>query len=701
MRDDIVDRREIVPLLGAEFKRQGQWLMFFCPCHPDGAKHGMRDGRSAGLSDEGVLRCFAGCSFKDLYNALKERAGVREPISLSSERTSRRSVVLRNATTAIKSKSDPRSKTLIATYDYRDHDGKLVAQKARFTYDDNGMKTFRWRMPGVASWDDETGLPEGMMENMPLWGADELAKVSMDEWVFVVEGEKAAQACRSHGLVAVTHGGGASTRKFGTSLEVLRGRNVALWPDNDEAGRRYMNRLGVELRGIAKVLRVISVPVPEKGDAHDYFASGHLPEDVFKLQWDKPLVEFLSDDHIKVTVYCDIGPIVFDFEEIEQVGKLDLSAELTICPAVPGFEAEPYSIRVNILSASQREGLERNCKKQFGDAPWTALVSQAISRAKVGFQNRDRGMLMGSIPEVEKLQYLIDGILPKGQPAIVFGNGSSGKTMWVYMAGLSVAMGVGFWGMDVEQGGVLIVDYETNGITARWRMNRLITGLGIDKTFMVDLPIHYWPARGVPLSDQIDAIRRYIKKHDISMVIVDSGGTAVADPPETSRAALGYFTALERLGDVTSLTICHVSHASDGMYPFGSVFWHNLARRTYYMRADGIGTDTIDLAFVPRKCNDDKRPKPMAFRLDFTAGEGGPIAVTLEDIRDVPAFDGEMPVTDRIYATLVLNPGLKLHEIAEETGIPIGAVKTALSRDGGTKFKRDLDKGIYVWRAVS
>src|SRR5690606_31073758 len=68
--ENLVDRREILRLGGPWLKR-GDWMFMFCPVHDDGAKHGRKGGQSLGLSPSGVLKCFAGCDFRDVIAALR------------------------------------------------------------------------------------------------------------------------------------------------------------------------------------------------------------------------------------------------------------------------------------------------------------------------------------------------------------------------------------------------------------------------------------------------------------------------------------------------------------------------------------------------------------------------------------------------------------------------------------------------------
>jgi putative DNA primase/helicase len=69
--------------------------------------------------------------------------------------------------------------------------------------------------------------------------------------------------------VARANGGGAEYSPC------LRGPEVILLPDNDEAGRKHVAQVGNHLRGIAARVRVLALPgFPEKADIADWVANG-------------------------------------------------------------------------------------------------------------------------------------------------------------------------------------------------------------------------------------------------------------------------------------------------------------------------------------------------------------------------------------------------------------------------------------------
>jgi hypothetical protein len=675
-----VTRAEILPLMGVVKRAENGWMMASCPgpMHKNGDRH-----PSLGLSGAGVLKCFTGCSFADVMKALRERAGDRGsgPRREQQERP-----------------RDPG--TMVTAYEYRDPvSGELLAVKGRFERPnpDGGKpdKTFRWRLPEGTY---EQGLGGKKMVEMPLWGADEVLKAPPEQRIWVAEGESATSAIRARNEIAVCGPWGASQRDFGTAFEVLRGREVVLWPDNDVAGRDYMAEVRRHLRGIAKSVALVAAPVPPKGDAVEYFQGGGTVDALLASVVTKPTVDVLGMDHFRVRVPTDSGPVAFDFAGMSKNGG-EMAAELTVTHLNPVFEGEPYSQRINILSQSARSQLETALGKQFGKdgMNWTTVVSTAYSRIRTAFMEQDRGLQIGTIGDIEALAFHVDTLFPDWQPTIVFGDGSSNKTYITYAIAAHIAMGLSdFCGFAIRrQTGVLIVDYETGAESARFRFKRIFGGMGNDPLIVDELltmvPVHYWPANGVPLQDQVEALARYIERHDIGFMIVDSGADACGGEPEKASVALAYFNALSRLR-VTSVTICHVTNTESDISPqrpFGSRFWHNRARRTWYVKRDKEEeSDDLDVGLLCRKVNDGRWPSPLSFKVHFD-GESGPVTFSLGSFRDVAAFENETPVKERVLAFLTQQDGpMTIAEISKELGLAATGVKTALNRNDGKCFTR-------------
>lgn len=552
--------------------------------------------------------------------------------------------------------------TLVATYEYRDIAGQLVALKGRFEYP--GGKTFKWKLPRSEGWAGLGGKP---MAEIPLWGAEKLHDWPIAEDVFFVEGEKAATACRALGLLALTCGGGASTTDFGTSLEALNGRQVILWPDNDEPGRRYMARVQAALRPIAKSITIVQPAVPEKGDAVEYFGNGGTVSDLIDgAPPTTPTIDYLAHDAVRVRIPSGLGTLSFAFTSMEKTTR-DLNCELEV--RVGNSAGEPYTQRLNLLSGSAITEMRRNLDLVYGkEIGWAQVLNTAIAKARWAFLDQDRAVRLADIPDPGPPSFLIHDMLPLGVPTVWFGTGSSCKTYLALRAAISVAMGVPFMGVGVKkQGGVMLIDYEDTSASFKFRCVRMLAGL--DLAEYGNPPLHHWPARGIPLADQIEAIKAKVAREGITLVIIDSAAAACGGKPEDAEVSLRYFMALQKLGEgVTTLTIAHVSKGSDEMRPFGSIFWENQARRTVnFCRTDDEDTDDMDVGVYFRKVNQGKKPKPMAFHVHF-ANDIGPVMMERTDLQAVPQLNSKRPV--KWQAWDLLEKPLSVYEMAESMGKP-------------------------------
>jgi hypothetical protein len=90
--------------------------------------------------------------------------------------------------------------------------------------------------------------------------------------VFITEGEKDVDRLMSLNLCATTNPMGAGKWKRDYS-DWLRGRKVAILPDNDEPGRAHAQQVAKCLAGIAASVTILELPdLPEKGDVSDWLA---------------------------------------------------------------------------------------------------------------------------------------------------------------------------------------------------------------------------------------------------------------------------------------------------------------------------------------------------------------------------------------------------------------------------------------------
>jgi len=324
-------------------------LWAFCPSHADGTKHGRR---SLSLHPKYGLKCFAGCNFTDILAVLRSHTMPSRPQPATS--------------------SD-----LVAVYKYRDISGNVIAEHGRFEKNP-GEKSFGWRLPG-GTWRE--GLKGKTMAELPLYNADILAQ-RPNEPVYLVEGEKTADACMEQGLLAVTVPQGASgSLPSKEQLSILTGRTVNLWADNDPPGHELMTRVQAIVRSVAKTTAYVSTPIalPAKGDAFDYFAMGGTVE-ALSSAIQEVTVEHKSIDNLILHYPTPQGTLHFDFDAIEK-HRHAFDTELTI--HLNGNSADSFSQRINIMSSSARTDLRRDLDALYGkDYGWTGILNKAFSNIK-------------------------------------------------------------------------------------------------------------------------------------------------------------------------------------------------------------------------------------------------------------------------------------------------------------------------------
>ncbi|MCB1984483.1 MAG: DUF3987 domain-containing protein [Burkholderiales bacterium] len=153
-------------------------------------------------------------------------------------------------------------------WEYRNCEGKPLGYVVR--YDDERCKEV---IPYFNRNDKQDWQVGSLPENRPLFGLDTLEHAEAKRAVFIVEGEKAAAALQSLGLVAITSQGGSNAAGK-TDWQPLNGRKqVYLLPDNDDPGEGYIKTIATILARLKKppALSIVRLPnLPPAGDIVDW-----------------------------------------------------------------------------------------------------------------------------------------------------------------------------------------------------------------------------------------------------------------------------------------------------------------------------------------------------------------------------------------------------------------------------------------------
>jgi CHC2-type zinc finger protein len=188
----------------------------------------------------------------------------------------------------------PGTPIIAKTWPYLDADGTPMFEVARVEFQtssgdvvrqaDSGkpVKEFWPRSPGGIRLGYPPEFANGKLR--PLYNLPGILTTMLEDHVWVVEGEAAADAIMATGRTATTSSGGAAAAAK-TDWSPLSCGSVIIWPDNDEAGwafaenvRGILSRL--ECRPSVRVLTNLPASLPLGGDAVDWANPNHQASQV-------------------------------------------------------------------------------------------------------------------------------------------------------------------------------------------------------------------------------------------------------------------------------------------------------------------------------------------------------------------------------------------------------------------------------------
>lgn len=378
------------------------WIAF-CPAHNDRRRSLKID---EGRGGEALLKCFAGCTVEDILKAINLQ----------------------------KSDLFPRRENwkafgeIIATYDYRDANGKLLFQVCR-TAD---KRFFQRRPDGKGGWVNGLGDVKPTLYKLPQL----LQATRRDETIFIVEGEKDVHSLERIGLAATTNPMGAGKWRDYYS-DYLRGANVIILPDNDQPGREHAQQVARSLYGKAASVRVLELPgLPQKGDISDWLAAGGTKEELLQLarecpDWkpaEVPRASFLEENPPVLSwpeppapdAFCGLaGDIVRAIDPHTEADPVALLAQVLICYGsaigrAAHFIAEADKHYLNefcVLVGTTGKGRKGTSAGQvrrlfeLADPEWTGLM-------KFGGLSSGEGLIWAVRDPIEREQPVYEG---KGQ----------------------------------------------------------------------------------------------------------------------------------------------------------------------------------------------------------------------------------------------------------------------------------------------
>jgi len=264
----------------------GKWSAR-CPAHDD--RHASLSV-SGGDDGRALVHCHAGCTRDTILGALSMRASdLFPPKTPAAHRPATGTAATARRfdlpCLAAKSIAQQVGGTLAGWWPYFGTDDGEALTVLRFDLSD-GDKTYRPICPSNGGW--SIGDPRGPLPPYRLVGLSGAARV------YVLEGEKCADAAAGLGLAATTSAHGAKSAAK-TDWTPLAGRDVVILPDNDANGETYAADVARILTGLTPpaTVRIVRLPdLPPKGDVVDFLDArdAQAPADLRRE------IEALADD---------------------------------------------------------------------------------------------------------------------------------------------------------------------------------------------------------------------------------------------------------------------------------------------------------------------------------------------------------------------------------------------------------------------
>jgi hypothetical protein len=333
----------------------------------------------------------------------------------------------------------------------------------------------------------------------------------------------------------------------------------------------------------------------------------------------------------------------------------ELHGELTVLCALAGARTFNGALSVADLNlSSQRARQERASyldARARGTLDWLGLLEEFVSRVLAAERTGQPAVLLRDVPRPRPDDVLyVDGLpLLARHPMILFGDGGAAKS---YLALRAAGL------LDQQGIRVGLFDWELAGEDHRERLEMLFPG---------NLPGIVYARCEKPLVHEIDRLRRIVRDERLDYVILDSIAFACDGPPEAAEVAGKYFRATRQLGEVGSLHVAHVSKAEGAdQKPFGSAFWHNGARSTWYVKRAESPPDSgsLNLGLFHRKSNMGPLRSPLGYDITFTDTQ---TAFQRADVADSPDLASNMSVRQRM-ASLLRMGSMSPQGIADEIG---------------------------------
>lgn len=301
----------------------------------------------------------------------------------------------------------------VESYDYVDANGKLLFQKLRYV-EESGKKTFRQRKPnGHGGWEYSLGDVPKVLYNLPaVLDASKNGGV-----VWVVEGEKDANRLIDMGVVATTMPGGAG-KWLDIHTDSLVGAVVEIVADNDEVGKRHATEVLGRLR--ARGIDAQSWISASGKDISEHLDGGSQISDLQPFDGGDDGLQSETEQRVDKSS---------DEQYVDEI-LIEETTEEALSP-----EEQTLDRLRKLLEREDINAKQKIAKSNLIIA--TSTVSNVLDTGRLVQWNDFLAESAG-----ETFEWVIPGLIERGERVIVVAAEGVGKTMLARQVGILCAAGV-------------------------------------------------------------------------------------------------------------------------------------------------------------------------------------------------------------------------------------------------------------------
>jgi len=352
-----------------------------------------------------------------------------------------------------------------------------------------------------------------------------------------------------------------------------------------------------------------------------------------------------------------------------RVDRHELVGELSVSTGLLGANTVDGVLCANNFNFSSVRGRQEQAKRlrararTNGKIDFDALLEEVCQRVILKHRAGQPATLLRTLsrPPQDRVLDVHGFRLFRDHPVIAFGDGGVSKSyLALYFAGELTRRGLS----------VLFCDWELSAGDHRDRLERLF---GAD-----DMPDVRHVRCDRPLTYEVDRLARLCQQHNVEYLVFDSIAFACDGPPEAADVAGRYFQAVRQLGR-GSLHLAHINRSDRAdEKPFGSTFWHNGARATWYVKRaeESLFDDRLLVGLYNKKSNLGRRMPAVGYLLEFTSDR---TIVRPAELAADPEMAAGLPLRVRLRQALKEGPQT-LASLAERLNANVDSIDKAVRR---------------------